>query len=253
MYVKNIIRNILDLLFTVYFSLITVFFYVFYNIIVFLLYPFLWGNKWHLCYALIAKVWASTILFCTGMLPKKIGIKPDSHKSYIYAFNHQSNIDIFFALAILPVGFFFVAKQSLFKMPFLGYSMRNCDYLPINRKSAKEALKTLAKVKLYLDRGRSTLIFPEGTRSKDGNIGKVKRGSIMIAYQTKTELLPIAMDPIYKIQSKGSILIHHQRPKVIFGAPLSFDWEDKSRNSTIAAAELTEKTLNELLKAIRSE
>ncbi len=243
------ITNIFRALYSVYFILITIFFFVVYTIPITFMYPF-WGKKKHYNYAVWGKIWAQSILFATCLYPKISGNFPKKGSSNIFVLNHQSQIDILIALAVLPAGFIFIAKEDLFKVPFLGMSMKKCGYIPIKRESPKESTKTLEKIKQLVQEGKSVLIFPEGTRSTTGKIGAVKRGSIMLAFDTKTALLPVVLNPAYKIMPKGSLFLHHQPLKVIFGAPIHFDWENKNRNYTIHAAKKVEEELNVLMNKI---
>jgi len=155
------------------------------------------------------------------------------------------------ALAFLPPGFFFVAKNSLFKVPFFGTSLRMSGYIPIERANLKKAAKTLEHVKSLVENGRSALIYPEGTRGINGKVGKVKRGSIMIAFQTKTPILPIVMNPTYKALPKGKIIVHPKKIDIAIGDPIVFDWDNMSRDYTIDAAKKIEDTFKSLLSSIK--
>jgi 1-acyl-sn-glycerol-3-phosphate acyltransferase len=208
------------------------------------------GPKRHFAYCVAGKIWATTILVLTGLYPKKSGINPNPRRQYIYTFNHQSQLDILVALAILPPGFLFVAKESLFKVPFIGFSMRRSGYISIKRENAKQAAKTLQVIKDRINEGVSVLIFPEGTRTEDGSIGKVKRGSILIAFQTRIPLMPVIINPLHQILPKGKILFQYKLPRVVYGDELIFDWDNLNRQYTIDAAAEIEKTFKELLTSL---
>ena len=237
------------LIYTVYFILIVLGTYFFFSAIILPVYPFL-GEKRFLSYRFFAKLWGATSLFLTGLYPKKTGRIPKSKEAKLYVLNHQSQIDILIALAILPSGFLFIAKEDLFKAPLLGWSMKLAGYIPIKRANARQSNKTLQQVQSLVKSGMSVLIYPEGTRSMDGSIGKVKRGSIMLAFQTKTPLLPVIINPAYKIMPKKSLLMSYHRLRCIIGEPLAFDWNDQSRDYTIHAAKTVEDTFKTMLQEI---
>ena len=236
-------------LYSVYFILVTVILYFLFSIPIQIAYPFL-GEKKHERYAFFAKMWAVSILALTGMLPTIHGQFPKDNRPYIYLFNHQSQLDILIALAVLPVGFKFVAKEELFKVPFLGDCLRKNGYLSIKRQQAREAAAALDKVKACIAKGLSILIFPEGTRTVTGDIGAVKRGSIMVAFQTQTPLLPVVLNPAHLIMPKGSFFLRPRRIHIQVGAPMVFDWDNQNRDYTIQSAALIESTLKAQLARI---
>ncbi|MDD5456071.1 MAG: lysophospholipid acyltransferase family protein [Candidatus Margulisbacteria bacterium] len=240
----------LNLLYSLYFIFISFFLYFLFSIPIFITYPFL-GRKKHYYYSVFARAWARTILFLCGLYPKITGRMSDAGKSYIYIFNHQSQLDILIALAVLPPGFLFIAKEELFNIPLLGSSMKKCGYIAINRKNTKKARETIEQINEMVRKGTSILIFPEGTRSRTGKLGTVKRGTIMIAFDTETPLLPVVLNPAYKVMPKGSLFLKRQPIRLVFGHPLVFDWTNRSREYSIKTAENIEKILSEMLAKIK--
>ncbi|OGI06134.1 MAG: hypothetical protein A2Y40_02625 [Candidatus Margulisbacteria bacterium GWF2_35_9] len=243
------IRKLLSIIYTAYFFFIVLLTYIFYSLIICPLYPFLGRNR-HFIYTIFAKAWTRTIVLFSGFRIKIHGEMPKDKGPYIYVINHQSQIDIMLALSFLPPGFFFVAKDSLFKIPIFGSSLRMSGYVSIERSNSKKAAKTLDEVKEMVRQGRSALIYPEGTRGIDGKIGKVKRGSIMIAFQTKTPILPIVMNPTYKAMPKGGVIVHPKKIDISIGSPIIFDWDNNSREYTIDAATHIEETFKKLISTI---
>jgi 1-acyl-sn-glycerol-3-phosphate acyltransferase len=229
--------------------LVAIFAYILFSIPILIAYPFL-GKKKHERYAFFSKMWAMTILATTGLLPRVHNKWPKGKGPYIYIFNHQSQLDILIALAVLPVGFKFVAKEELFRVPFLGDSMRRNGYISIKRQQAREASATLDKIKGLVKEGKSILIFPEGTRTMTGEIGSVKRGSIMVAFETRTPLLPITINPAHKILPKGSFLLRPRHLHINIGKPIVLDWDNMERSYTLQAATLVEQTLKDQLREI---
>lgn len=168
----------------------------------------------------IAKLWAKSILFAGRIRVSVIGysnIDPD--RSYIYMSNHQSNFDIPVLLAYLNVQFRWLAKAELFKIPIFGYSMKRAGYISIDRSNRKSAFKSLKEAAKKIRNGVSVLIFPEGTRSRDGNIRPFKKGGFALAVDSGVPIVPIVIHGTWSIMSKkalrikpGSVVIEILKP-----------------------------------------
>lgn len=163
----------------------------------------------------IARLWGKTIIRLLGINVNVSGLENiDPSKSYLIISNHQSYFDIFILLACLKLNFKFIAKASLFKIPFLGWSMKRLGYIPINRKNLKSAIKTVRNVKstLKTDKDWSILIFPEGTRAKDGKLSSFKKGGLNKLILGSGYILPVAISGTYNILKKGSFMIYPKNP-----------------------------------------
>lgn len=106
--------------------------------------------------------------------------------------NHASHADAFL-ISHLPWEMKWLAKDSLFKLPFLGSSMWLAGDVRVVRGERTSAAGAMAKCKQWLDKGMPVMIFPEGTRSKDGNLQAFKDGAFRLALDADAELLPIAV------------------------------------------------------------
>lgn len=197
----------------------------------------------------IYKISAQIMLFLQGVYPKVQGKYPKG--TVIYCMNHQSNLDIAVAVAVLPSGFLFVAKEELLKTPLIGTIIKRAGYLTIDRKNARRSTESLDKIKEELQRGISVLIFPEGTRSEDGEIQKIKRGSLQVAFQTKTAIVPVINDPVFKLFSKKGLKVQHQKVRVLIAEPLTYDWENLTREYSIQSALKLENIMKTMLIKIR--
>jgi 1-acyl-sn-glycerol-3-phosphate acyltransferase len=115
-------------------------------------------------YLLFARGWARTLLFATGVKVSVAGReKLDPKASYIYFANHESFYDILILFACLPGQIRFLAKQGLFYLPILGWSMAAAGFVPVDRTDRKRAAASLEKAAKKLKRGKSLIIFPEQT------------------------------------------------------------------------------------------
>jgi 1-acyl-sn-glycerol-3-phosphate acyltransferase len=156
----------------------------------------------------VAVLWAKGILFVSNV---DVTMKGLSHlhpgTSYILMPNHQSNFDIPVILGTIPVQFRWLAKKELFFIPIFGRGMKACEYISIDRSNLASAIESLREVARIVCDGVSVLIFPEGTRSLDGRIGKFKKGGFVLAVETGIPILPIVIDGTLPIMPKGSILV----------------------------------------------
>ena len=117
----------------------------------------------------------------------------DKNKPYVMVLNHNSACDIFAAYKI-PLNFRWVSKREVFWVPFMGPMLSIHGDIPIERGNPKQAMaKVLRLGKLWLSRGVTVAIFPEGTRSKDGEIHNFKLGAFNLAKEAGVEILPVVM------------------------------------------------------------
>lgn len=115
-------------------------------------------------------------------------------KSYVIVINHQSMTDIM-ALYYLPLQFRWVSKREVFRIPFFGQFLVLHGDIAIERGNGAEAMhKVLEKGRMWTSRGVSIAMFPEGTRSKDGEIHRFKAGAFALAKDAGVALLPVVMD-----------------------------------------------------------
>lgn len=118
----------------------------------------------------------------------------DRNKSYVIVLNHTSMTDIM-ALYFVPLQFRWVSKREVFRIPFFGQFLVLHGDIAIERGNGAEAMrKVIAKGREWLGRGVSVSIFPEGTRSKTGEIGRFKAGAFALAKEAGVEVLPVVMN-----------------------------------------------------------
>lgn len=117
---------------------------------------------------------------------------PDMKGGYIIACNHQSYADPPMIAAVIRGKFSFMAKEELFKKnPFFAWLIRRCGAFPVARGSGDDApIQTSVEA---VRKNRILVIFPEGTRSKDGSIGRMKSGVVLIASQAGVPVLPVCI------------------------------------------------------------
>ena len=182
----------------------------------------------------IARIWCRLLCKLNGV---KVEIKGLEHllknQPQIFISNHQGYFDIFALSGYLPVQIRWVAKSSLFKIPFMGWAMTAAGYIPVTRTDRKKSyqafLKTVEKVK----EGCSVIIFPEGTRSKDGKVGPFKKGSNLIATRANSPMIPVTIVGSGEIIKKGSAMINPGSVQIILSSPVRKHLEEKDANEVL--------------------
>ncbi|MEJ2109656.1 MAG: lysophospholipid acyltransferase family protein [Acidobacteriota bacterium] len=102
--------------------------------------------------------------------------------------------DILSLAAFLPIQFRWIAKKSLFKVPFMGWHMRRSGYIPIDRENPRNAARSIIKAAKEIRGGVSAIAFPEGTRSRTGNLGRFHSGAFALALRAGVPLVPITLE-----------------------------------------------------------
>ena len=159
--------------------------------------------------------------------------------------NHESNADPFL-ISFLPWEMKWLGKASLFKIPFVGWSMWLAGDIPVRRgekDSAQEAMNTCAR---WLDKGMPVMIFPEGTRSKTEELLPFKDGAFRLAIETGADVLPMAVSGTRRALPKHSWRFATSRALVTVGTPIS------TKGMTLADVERLKTMAREQILALRA-
>lgn len=147
---------------------------------------------------------------------------------YMFTPNHQSHFDIAALLGYLPGNNRFAAKKELFREPVLGAVLRTMGMIPIDRENPLEAIQMLNELNTE---GYSTIIFPEGTRSRDGNLLPFKKGPFVAAIHLGVPIVPVVCKGTQPVMPKGkylSILPGHVEIVVLEPIPtVGLTYEDR--------------------------
>jgi len=202
-----------------------------------LIVPFDRGGRLVHFYAAVP--WAKGVLWICGVKVIAKGLENiDGKKPGIYMTNHQSYLDVFGLLATLPVDFKFLMKQELMKIPLLGFAMKRAGYIGIEREDPRKAVESMKAAAQRIKSGASVLIFPEGTRSPDGNLQEFKRGGFNLALRAGCQIWPIGISGSGALMPKGSFRVKKGTFAISFGTPV-----DTSRYS--------KKTIGFLMEEVR--
>jgi 1-acyl-sn-glycerol-3-phosphate acyltransferase len=161
------------------------------------------GNFSHRC----ARGWAWMILKTSGVRVNVAGLERlDASRSYVFAANHQSIYDIPIVFACLPFQLRIISKESLGRIPFIGWHLLRAGHVLVDRSNPGAGV--VKKMARLVDAGHSLIVFPEGTRSLDGAIGRFKGGSFVIALQSALPVVPITITGSRHVMLKGQVTVH---------------------------------------------
>lgn len=153
-----------------------------------------------------AKLSARNLALATGVEVKVIGAENLPDEPSIITPNHASHFDIAALLGHLPGHNRFAAKKELFREPVLGMVMRTLGMIPIDREDPTQSIALLNKIQSRGDGAFSLIMFPEGTRSRDGHMGAFKNGAFTLALQLGRPIVPIAIHGTSSIMPAGQYL-----------------------------------------------
>jgi len=141
-----------------------------------------------------ARVW-SWLILKTGRIHLRVeGLENvDPHQTVIFCSNHPSAMDIPILFVSLPVQFRFLAKRSLFHVPFLGWHLRRSGHIPVDRGRPREALKGFDQAAKRIKEGRPVVVFPEGSRSRTTEMLPFKSGTFYLAILSGVPVVPITL------------------------------------------------------------
>ncbi len=179
--------------------------------------------------------------------------KIDRSKAYVIMANHNSMFDIT-SMYYLPLNFRWVTKREVIKTPFFGQLIFMHGDIMINRGRAAQAMEQLrTEGKMWLDRGVSVAIFPEGTRSKTGEMGRFKPGGFMMAKELGASILPVVLDGTHRVTSKKSPFFFNWRNRVTVRVLDPIPAEEVKESDLRTLLETTEKRIGDELRAIRQK
>lgn len=150
-----------------------------------------------------AKVQARNLSRLCGVRVRVRGLEHLGAGPYMFTPNHTSHFDIAALLGYLPGNNRFAAKKEMFSQPILGAVLRTMGMIPIDRDNPLEAIELLNQLKLDQF---STIIFPEGTRSRDGNLLPFKKGPFVAAIHLGVPIVPVVCKGTTEVMPKGKYL-----------------------------------------------
>ncbi|WP_258105267.1 lysophospholipid acyltransferase family protein [Marinoscillum sp. MHG1-6] len=141
-------------------------------------------------------------------------------ESFVFVSNHLSYLDIPSLFRAIPHNLHFVAKKEIKWVPFIGWYMLATGMIFVDRSNRLKAIASLAQAGKLIKKGKDVLMFPEGTRSKTGEIGEFKKGPFMLAAKAGVKVVPVSITGTEKVLPSGSFALSPGVVKVNIGQPL---------------------------------
>lgn len=138
----------------------------------------------------------------------------------IFIANHCSHLDIGTLCRSLPVNLHFIGKKELAWVPIVGWYMWVAGHIFIDRSNKKKAIKSLEVASQKIKSGKSVVMYPEGTRSKNGKLGNFKKGAFHLAMQSGVPIVPVSIKGTYNVWPANSNKITPGNVSVEIGKPI---------------------------------
>jgi 1-acyl-sn-glycerol-3-phosphate acyltransferase len=167
-----------------------------------------------------ARRWSWLILMTTGVQVDVEGLERLSPgRTYVFVSNHQSIYDIPILFWSLPYQLRIIAKESLGNFPFLGWHLRRTGHMLVDR-ARPDRSRIFQWASRLTSQGLSLIVFPEGTRSRDGRVGRFKGGSFLVALQAGLPVVPLSVIGSRHVMLKGRLATYPGRVRLIVHSPI---------------------------------
>jgi len=175
------------------------------------------GHAAHGC----ARAWSWLILATTGVAVTVEGLeRVTPGETYVFISNHQSFYDIPVIFSSLPFQLRIISKESIGNFPFLGWHLRRAGHLLVNR-SNPDRSGILNRWRRLVADHLSLIIFPEGTRSRDGKVGRFRGGSFLLALEAGLTVVPLTVSGSRHVMGKGLITTRPGHVHLVVHAPIA--------------------------------
>ena len=167
------------------------------------------------------KDWSKQVLWGAGTPVDVQGLERIPRETpVVYASNHSSMFDIWALSAILPGSTRFVAKEELGRIPLVGAAMKRAGHVMINRQMKAKAMESYAQAGERIKGGFSPIVFPEGTRSRTGEMLPFKTTPFALAIAAQVPVVPVYVHDTFRILPKGAWRLRRSPIRVFIGAPV---------------------------------
>jgi 1-acyl-sn-glycerol-3-phosphate acyltransferase len=199
----------------------------------------------------VARAWGKGVLLSSGVRVEVTRKPPPLPPRAVFMANHQSLYDIAALLATVPVPVRFLAKRSLFRLPFFGWGLAAAGFVPIDRIDRSRAKEAFRHALSALDEGAAIVIFPEETRSLDGRMKPFRRGGFLMALKARAPIVPVGLNGTLQVRPKGRVTVEPTRVEVAFGDPI--DARSYGVRRIDELVERVESEVSSLARAPRAE
>lgn len=186
----------------------------------------------------VQQTWSKSFFWLFGLPVTVEGLENiEKGKSYVFVANHQSMLDVWLVYGFLPVVYKWLMKKELRYVPFIGNACAAAGHVFVDRKNPRAAFRAMQQLKAEMRHGVSTVIFPEGTRSKTGEMGRFKRGAFQIALDMGLDIIPLSISGLYEAQRPGQFFVTRHPVKLTVGKPIEMKIDRTGEVAEIRAAE----------------
>lgn len=169
----------------------------------------------------IAHLWARTLLRLSFSPVRIVGVeKLHEHETAVYASNHLSYMDTPVLFARLPFQFRILAKQSLWKIPFIGWYLHHSGQVPVDTNSPRSLVASLNRGVATLKAGLPLVLFPEGGRAATGQLQTMMSGCAYMAIKAQVPLIPLTLIGTYELLPIHVYALHPRPLLIVIGDPI---------------------------------
>jgi 1-acyl-sn-glycerol-3-phosphate acyltransferase len=169
-----------------------------------------------------ARLWARMILGTIGVPVTVEGLeKIDTSRAHVYVVNHLSALDIPVLYGHLPFHFRIMAKRELFRYPFMGWHLRRSGQIPVDLENPKKSIRSLHRAVDAIKSNMALVIFPEGSRSQDGQLQPFMGGAFFTAIKAQVDVVPMALIGTYEILKMNTWHIKPRPVRLLVGEPMA--------------------------------
>jgi 1-acyl-sn-glycerol-3-phosphate acyltransferase len=186
------------------------------------------GEFAHRC----ARWWSKAVLWISGVRVDLRGVLPPDRTSCIFVANHASFFDIPVVFTAVPRQLRIIAKAALAGVPFIGWHLQRAGHLLVDR--ANPGASILRKMRRMTQQGASLIVFPEGSRSRDGNVGRFKGGVFVLALDTGLPIVPISVRGTHAVMPPGRLAVHPATVSVTVHEAIPTAGKDRSEARALA-------------------
>ncbi len=179
-------------------------------------------------------MWMGTLMRIAGCKVEVSGLEHiPAGRAVVFTPNHQGDYDIPIMLTVLDRPHPFVAKMEADKIPLVRSWMRLFDCVFLDREDARQAIGALRQAQNLLEGGESVIVFPEGTRSRGGDLGEFKGGAFRMAFKAGAPVVPVVIDGSYRIMEANHNLMKPGTVRVTFLPPIETAGLDRASQKAL--------------------
>jgi len=167
--------------------------------------------------------WAKRALAIAGIKLTIIGAENiNPNETYVFASNHSSHFDIPIIYSAIQSKVAIIYKKELEKIPIFGWKLNKSFFVAIDRTDGRKAMASVIEALNLIKQNVSIIIYPEGTRSKDGKAQEFKRGAFVLAAKSGKDVVPVTIVGSNEIMPKDSLFFEPREVQIVFHKPIGF-------------------------------